>query len=476
MTIKAVMLDGGETGIDQELLDNLRTTVRGAVLTPGDPGYDAIRPVYNAMHTDRPAVVVQAAGTADVIDAINFAREQGLLLAVRGGGHSVAGLSSVDGGVLLDLALMNGVDVDPDAKLVRAQGGALWRDVDRETQVFALATPGGVVSDTGIAGLTLGGGEGWMRRKFGLSCDSLVSVQVVDASGKVRTASADTNADLFWAIRGGGGNFGVVTSFTFRLYHLGPTVAFAAAFHPIGEAPQVLRGFRAFMSGAPDEVTGLAVMTTLPPSQHTPPEIHDTPFIATAGVYAGDVDEGMKVMQPLRGLGTHLADISGPIPFLGVQTAFDEFFRRQVLRSYWKSTYLSELTDEAVDLVAAAAKERNSPRTLIALFSWGGAINRVGAEETAHAERAAQWMVSVDGNWHDPADDDRVITWVRERWAAIHKLGTGSTYLNFTGIADESTDVGVDSAFGRNRKRLAEIKKKYDPDNFFRLNNNIKPA
>jgi len=476
MAITAVMLNGGETEIDQELLANLRTSVRGAVLTPSDPGYDTVRPVYNAMHASRPAVVVQATGTADVIEAINFARARGLLLAVRGGGHSVAGLSSVDGGVLLDLALMNAVDVDADAKLVRAEGGALWRDVDRATQVFGLATPGGVVSDTGIAGLTLGGGEGWMRRKYGLSCDNLVSAQLVDANGEIRTASVDTNADLFWAIRGGGGNFGVVTSFTFTLHNLGPTVAFAAAFHPLAEAPRVLRGYREFMAGAPDEVTGLALMTTLPPSEHTPPAIHDTPFIVTAGVYAGDVDEGLKVMQPLRELGTHLADISGPIAFVNVQTAFDEFFERQQLRSYWKSTYLSDLTDDALDLVAAAAKERNSARTLIALFSWGGAINRVGAEETAHTERSAEWMVSVDGNWHDPADDDMVIAWVRERWAAIHKLGTGSTYLNFTGIADESPDVGVDSAFGRNLKRLAEIKKKYDPDNFFRLNNNIKPA
>lgn len=475
MSIKAVMLDGGETEIDTALLHSLRASVRGAVLTPGGPGYDAIRPAYNAMHPGRPAVVVQATGTADVVGAIHFARERGLLLAVRGGGHSVAGLSSVDGGVLLDLALMNRVEVDPDAKLVRADGGALWRDVDRETQVFGLATPGGVVSDTGIAGLTLGGGEGWLRRKYGLSCDNLVSAEVVDARGQVRTASADTNVDLFWAIRGGGGNFGVVTSFTFRLYELGPTVAFAAAFHPIAEAPHVLRGYRAFMAGAPDEVTGLAVMTTLPASEHTPPAIHDTPFIVTAGVYAGDVDEGLHVMQPLRELGTHLADISGPIPFVGVQTAFDEFFERQRLRSYWKSTYLANLTDEAVDLVAAAATERVSTRTLIALFSWGGAINRVGAEETANAERSAQWMVSVDGNWHSPADDDRVIAWVRERWAAIHKLGTGSTYLNFTGIAGESTDVGVESAFGRNLKRLAEIKRQYDPENFFRLNSNIKP-
>jgi FAD/FMN-containing dehydrogenase len=476
MTIRAVTLDGGETAIDDGILADLRTTVRGAVLTVGDPGYDGVRPVYNAMRPGRPAVVVQATGTADVIDAINFAREQSLLLAVRGGGHSVAGLSSVDGGVLLDLTLMNGVEVDPDARLVRAQGGALWGDVDRETQVFGLVTPGGIVSDTGIAGLTLGGGEGWVRRRYGLSCDNLVAAQVVDAKGQVRTASAGSNPDLFWAIRGGGGNFGVVTSFTFMLHELGPTVAFAGAFHPIAEAPRVLRGYRDFMAGAPDEVTGLAVMTTLPPSEHTPPEIHDTPFIVTGGVYAGDVDEGMEAMQPLRELGTHLADISGPIPFVGVQSAFDEFFPRGQLRSYWKSTYLSELTDEALDLVAEAARERTSPRTLIAAFSWGGAINRVGAEETANAERSAQWMVSIDGNWHDPGDDDSEITWVREHWAGIHKLGTGSTYLNFTGIADESTDIGVDSAFGRNLERLSEIKRKYDPDNFFRLNNNIKPT
>jgi FAD/FMN-containing dehydrogenase len=470
------MLNGGEAAIEQERLDSLRATVRGAVLTPGDSGYDAVRPAFNAMYPGRPAVVVQATDTADVVEAIKFARERGLLLAVRGGGHSVAGLSSVDGGVLLDLALMNKVDVDPDEKLVRAEGGALWRDVDRATQVFGLAAPGGIVSDTGIAGLTLGGGEGWMRRKYGLSCDSLVSAEVVDARGQVWTASNEANADLFWAIRGGGGNFGVVTSFTFRLYEVGPTVAFAAAFHPIAEAPRVLRGYRDFMTGAPDEVTGLAVMTTLPASAHTPPEVHDTPFIVTAGVYAGDVQEGMERMQPLRELGTQLADISGPIPFVAVQSAFDEFFQRQQLRSYWKSTYVAELTDDIVDLVASAAKERNSTRTLIALFSWGGAINRVGADETANAERSAQWMVSVDGNWRDPADDDAVISWVRERWAAIHKLGTGSTYLNFTGIAGESAEVGVDSAFGRNLKRLAGIKKKYDPDNFFRLNNNIKPA
>lgn len=476
MATRAATLDGSETRIEDEALEQLRMTIRGDVLTPEDPGYAGVRPAYNAMHPGRPSLVIRPTGTADVIDAVNFAREQGLLVAIRGGGHSVAGLSSTDGGLLIDLALMNGVDVDPEARIVRAQGGALWGDVDRETQAFGLVAPGGIVSDTGVAGLTLGGGEGHVRRKYGLSCDNLIEAQVVCADGQVRKASADTNPDLYWAIRGGGGNFGVATSFTFELHELGPIVAFAGVFYPMADAAGVLRGYRDFMANAPDEVTVLAALTTLPASEHTPPEIHDTPFIVTGAVYAGDVEEGMKVLQPLRELGTPLADISDPIPFVGVQQAFDEFFQRGVLRSYWKSTYLSELSDEAVDLVAKAGQERASTRTLIALFSWGGAINRVGPEDTANSERSANWMVSIDGNWHDAADDDKVVSWVRERWSAIHKLGTGSTYLNFTGITDEGADVGVESAFGKNLKRLADIKKKYDPDNFFRLNNNIKPG
>lgn len=476
MATRAATLDGSKTRIEDEALEQLRMTIRGDVLTPEDPGYAGVRPAYNAMHPGRPSLVIRPTGTADVIDAVNFAREQGLLVAIRGGGHSVAGLSSTDGGLLIDLALMNGVDVDPEARLVRAQGGALWGDVDRETQAFGLVAPGGIVSDTGVAGLTLGGGEGHVRRKYGLSCDNLIEAQVVCADGEVRKASADTNPDLYWAIRGGGGNFGVATSFTFELHELGPIVAFAGVFYPMADAAGVLRGYRDFMANAPDEVTALAALTTLPASEHTPPEIHDTPFIVTGAVYAGDVEEGMRVLQPLRELGTPLADISDPLPFVGVQQAFDEFFQRGQLRSYWKSTYLSELSDEAVDLVAKAGQERASTRTLIALFSWGGAINRVGPEDTANSERSANWMVSIDGNWHDAADDDKVVSWVRERWSAIHKLGTGSTYLNFTGITDEGADVGVESAFGKNLKRLADIKKKYDPDNFFRLNNNIKPG
>ena len=466
----------GKTSIDAEALAELRMVIRGEVLTPSDSGYASVPAPYNAMYPGHPAVVVRASGTADVMDAVKFARAHGLLLAIRSGGHSVAGLSSIDGGMLLDLSLMNGVTVDPDARLAVCQGGARWGDVDRETQAFGLVSPGGIVSDTGVAGLTLGGGEGWVRRKYGLACDNLVEAQIVTADGAVLKASATENADLFWAIRGGGGNFGVVTSFTFNTHPHGPIVAFNGCFYSPDDIDAVLRGYVEFMTDAPDEVSALCVSTTLPASEHMPPQVHNTPFIVVGGVYVGDPDEGLKVMQPMREFATPLVDISGPIPFVGVQAAFDEFFQRGVLRSYWKSTYMRELGDEALDVVGTTMVNRPSARTLISLFSWGGQINRVGAEDTANAERSAKFMFSVDGNWENPSEDDKVISWVRERWALGHALGTGSTYLNFTSVADDPTTVGVDDAFGRNLSRLREIKAKYDPDNFFRVNNNITPA
>jgi len=462
--------------ISDEDLEALRMAIRGDVLVEGDPGMATVRPAYNAMHPGHPTLVVRPTGVADVVDAVNFARDHGLLTAVRGGGHSVAGLSSVDGGMLIDLALMNGVDVDPEAGVGRVQGGALWGDVDRDTQAFGLVAPGGVVSDTGVAGLALGGGEGWVRRKYGLSSDNIVSAQVVCADGVIRTASTDTNPDLYWAIRGGGGNFGIVTSLTFQLHPLDSTVAFAGVFYPVEDAARIWRGFRDWAAHAPDEVSALCGCTTLPASEHTPPEIHDTPFVVVGGVYAGDREEGMAVMQPLRELGTPLADISGPMPFTGVQAAFDPFFVRGTLRSYWKSTYVKELNDDVLDIVVRRAQSRPADRVFVITFLMGGAINRVNPEETAYSERTANWMVSIDGNWHDASEDDRVIAWIRDAWSEVHELGTGTTYLNFTGISDEATDVGVESAFGRNLARLAEIKARYDPENLFRLNNNIAPA
>ena len=464
-----------EAALTAGAVDELRAGIRGRVLTPTEPGYDDIRPAFNAMHQGRPAVVVGCSGTADVVAAVNFARDRGLALAVRGGGHSIAGLSTIEGGLLIDLGEMNGVQVDTERRLVHVQGGAVLGDVDRETQAFGLVAPSGVVSDTGVAGLTLGGGYGWLRRRYGLACDGLVEAQVVCADGEVLTASADSNPDLFWAIRGGGGNFGIVTSFTFRLQELGPEVAFAAVMYPIEEVGDVLRKWRDYVEQVPNEVTSVCVTTTFPANPAMPEAVHDRPVAIVGGVHSGDVEEGMRVMQPLRELGTVLFDMSGPTPFVGVQSGFDPLFPRNQLRAYWKALYLKALDDEAIDMIAARAQSRPAPPTLVNTFHMGGAIGDVGPEDSAFAERSAPYLISIDGQWTDETDDDANVDWVRSTFAQLEEFGTGSVYLNFTGRAGEAPSAGVDSAFGRNLQRLAEVKKAYDPDNLFNLNDNIAP-
>jgi FAD/FMN-containing dehydrogenase len=461
--------------IPGERLSELKMQLRGEASTPSDPGYGLARRPFNAMHVDRPAVVVRCTGTADVVAAVNFARDNDLTPTVRGGGHSVAGLSSSDGGFVLDLSSMRGVQVDPEARLARVQGGAVLGDVDRETQVFGLATPFGVASETGVAGLTLGGGYGWLRRKHGLACDNLVSAQVVGADGEVRTASAETNPELLWALRGGGGNFGVVTSFTFRLHPVGPVVAFAGVFYPVESAAEVLRGYRDYFASAPDEVSSEALSLTFPADPGLPEPIHDQQCFVVGAVYAGDADQGMQVMQPLRELATPLADISQPMPFAVVQSAFDAFFPRGMLRAYWKSAYVTELSDEVIEIVARRSAERPSGLTFVDVYPMGGEVTRVRPDESAFGERAAQYMVSVAGNWPDAGDDEANIAWVREAWAEVDALGTGSTYLNFTGPEDPTAS-SVPHAFGRNLDRLAEVKARYDPGNLFRRNNNIQPS
>jgi FAD/FMN-containing dehydrogenase len=434
------------------------------------------RSTFNAMHDGQPEVAVSCSTTAEVVEAVKLARERGYAVAVRGGGHSIAGLSTIEGGMLIDLAPMNGVEVDPDRRIAHVGGGAIWSDVDTATQEHGLVAPGGVVSDTGVAGLTLGGGYGWVRRKYGLSCDSVVEAELVTADGEVLKASADENADLYWAIRGGGGNFGIVTSFTFALHPLGPEVAFSATFYPIEEYAQVLRGWREYVESAPDEVTAVCVSLTFPMNPELPEAIHDRPVVIVGGVYTGDVEEGLRITEPLRNLGTPLFDMSGPTPFTAVQTGFDPLFPRGQLRAYWKSQYLDELSDGAIDVIAAKAQERPAPLTLMNVFSMGGAIARVPEEDTAFATRSAPYMVSIDGMWTDAADDADNIAWTRATWEAVKEFGTGEVYLNFTGRADEAPSAGVDTALGRNMSRLAEIKAKYDPENFFAVNDNIRPA
>ena len=467
-------VNGGRTSIDDAVLEQFRITIRGDVLRPGDPGY-ADKPIYNAMHQRRPALIVRCTGTADVVDAVKFGRQHNLLVAVRGGGHSVAGHSSCDGGMVIDLTRMRSVYVDPHARIARVQGGALWADVDRETQAFGLIVPGGVVSETGVAGLTLGGGEGWVRRKYGLTIDSLLSSQVVCADGSVHTASPTSEPDLFWALRGGGGNFGVVTSFEFRAHPLGPIVAFAGVFYPVAAAATVLPRWRDYCAGAPDEVTSVALAITMPAGPHVPPPVHNQACLVIGGVYVGPPEDGMKVMQPLRELGTPLADISQPMPFAVVQSAFDGLFPMGKLQSYWKAQNLSGLPDEAIGIIAARANQRPSPLTLVVTFQMGGAINKVGSTDTAYAERSAPWMSSIDGNWENTADNDANIAWVRESFRQIAPYSTGTTYTNFTGQVDETAGALAATAYGANMARLGRVKAQYDPDNFFRVNANIAP-
>jgi FAD/FMN-containing dehydrogenase len=324
--------------------------------------------------------------------------------------------------------------------------------------------------------LTLGGGEGWVRRKYGLTIDSLLSARVVCADGSVRTASAKSEPDLFWALRGGGGNFGIVTSFEFRAHPLGPIVAFAGVFYRAADAANILPRWRDYCLQAPDEMTSVAVAITMPAAPTLPPPIHNQACLVIGGVYAGSSEQGMRAMQPLRELGTPLADISQPMPFHHVQTAFDPFFPMGKLRSYWKAQNLASLPDQAIEIIAARANQRPAPLTLVVTFQMGGAINRVGATETAYAERSAPWMSSIDGNWENPADNAENIAWVRESFSQIAPYSTGTTYTNFTGQADESASALASTAYGPNMDRLRLIKAKYDPDNFFRLNANIAPA
>ena len=463
-----------ETGLDAEALAALEETVRGSVLTPGDPGYDEARSIWNALIDRRPALIVQCSGAADVVDAVNFAREQGLDLSIKAGGHNVAGNAVNDGGLVIDLSQMRGVHVDPDTRTVRVQGGATWGDCDRETQLFGLAVPGGVVSTTGVAGLTLHGGLGHLRRKHGLSIDSLVSVDIVTADGQFRKASATKNEDLFWAVRGAGSNFGVVTSFEFQAYPVGPMVFVGASFYPFQEASTVLSGWRDFMATTPEELSSLAICWSIPPAPPFPPELHGTPIVAVAAAYCGSVEEGERVVQPLRELAEPLVDASGPWPWLGLQSGFDAIFPKGELR-YWKSRSVAELSDEVIAEIVELAGRRPAPLTDIVIWHHGGAMTRVGETETAYGGRDAPFLVTAEANWTDPAQNDEAIAWAREVWDAMERYSTGNVYLNFPGFGEEKDDLAR-AGYGVNYERLTELKAKYDPDNLFRMNINIPPA
>jgi FAD/FMN-containing dehydrogenase len=468
---------GSKAVIDDKHIEQLRAGMRGRLLLPGEPDYDQARVIFNGMFDRRPALIVRCRGVADVIDTVQFARRHHLLTAIRAGGHSVAGNSMCDEGLVIDLSQMTGVYVDHKRRVARIQGGATWADVDRETQAFGLATPGGIVSHTGVAGLALNGGIGWLRNKHGLTCDNLVSADVITADGAVITASASEHADLFWALRGGGGNFGVVSSFEFALHPVGPTVATVFSMYPIAATRDVLRRWREWVASAPEEASTEIVTWTAPPAPGLPDSVHDQEVVIAAGVYAADPQEGMRVLQPLREFGKPLGEIAAAIPYRSVQSAFDAMLPNTgKVIAYWKSLYLDNLADATIEIMADRAENRSSPSTMVFVQHLGGAVRRVGPKETAFPTRDAPFVLNFMGDWRDPCETPQHVAWVREAWNRLAPHSTGAAYLNYLGIEERDAEMLVRSAFGSNFDRLVEIKTKYDPTNLFRLNQNIKPS
>ncbi|MCI0429897.1 MAG: FAD-binding oxidoreductase, partial [Rhodospirillales bacterium] len=476
--VRVTKLDGSASELDAGAIEGFRNRFRGPLLQRETNGYDDARRVWNSLIDRKPALIALCTGTADVIEAVNFANDHDLLVAVRGGGHNVSGSAVCDGGLIVDLSLMRGVRVDRATATARAQGGATWAEVDRESQVFGLATTGGNISKTGIGGLTLGGGFGHMRRKHGLSIDNLVSVDIVTAGGECITANAHQHSDLFWALRGGGGNFGVVTSFQFRVHEIGPEVMFALPFYALEDAPAVLSQWRDFVEQAPNEISSIALFWRFPPIPLFPAEAHGRRVLGLAAMFAGPADKGETALQPLRQMGKPLFDMSGRGPYVNWQSAFDPFFMRGPLWSeyygYWKSLYLNGLPEAAIEGIVAAAREVPSESNLIALWHMGGAAAQVPVDATAFAKRHAPYLLSFDTSWTDPALSDQLSGWTRRQVDAMQKYSPGGAYLNFPGVGEDNEEL-VRTSYGENYARLVEVKTKYDPGNLFRMNVNIRP-
>ncbi len=462
--------------IEPRAAARLAKHLAGTVILPADEAYQEARLVWNGMIDRRPALIVCPENVEDVVQAVNFARMHDLQVAVRGGGHSVAGLGTNDGGLVIDLSEMKQVYVNPQTRRVRAGGGASLGDLDHATQAHGLAVPAGVVSETGIAGLALGGGLGWLRDKFGLTADNLVGAEVVTADGKVVVANETENADLLWGLRGGGGNFGIVTTFEFQAYPVGPEVMFAFVFHDGERMKDALQFYRQYLANKTDEVSTLAFAGVFPPGAEIFPEqLHGRHFIAFGAMYAGPVEAGRLALQPLRDFATPLADFSDVMPYVQAQTMFDEDYPAHEMRYYWKSLNLMALTDEAVDRFVTFALRQPSPYSTTDLWPIGGAVKFYGSEHAAYYGRQAAFLMNPEANWISPTDDSANIAWVREFVAAMGEFSDGSRYLNFAGFQEEGEQM-MQAAFGTHYQRLAQLKAKYDPDNFFHLNQNIQPA
>ena len=451
-------------------IQDLRTRLRGQVIGRADDGYEAARKVYNAMIDRRPYLIARCVDAADVIALVNFARENGLTLAVRGGGHSVPGFGTCDDGLVIDLSRMKGIRVDPETHTAWAQGGCTWGDLDHATHAFGLATPGGVVSTTGIAGLTLGGGVGHLSRKYGLSCDNLISADVVTADGRFLTASANENEDLFWSLRGGSGNFGVVTSFQYRLHPVS-TVYAGPILYPLERAGDAMRNYRDCVAQAPEDLNALFAFVVVPPEPPFPQHLHNTNVCAVLCCYVGPMDKAEQVVRPLREFGPPIFDLVGPMPYPVVQSLFDATVPPG-LQNYWKGDFVGEMSDQYIDVHVKYGPGVPNIHSGVHVFAVDGAVHRLGNNDTAFNYRDARFMHVIDGVYPDPADTPKIKTWVQNYWSELHPHSAGGAYVNFLGDEGEER---VAASYRDNYERLAAIKAKYDPTNLFHVNQNIKP-
>jgi FAD/FMN-containing dehydrogenase len=462
---------GSDIQVDGTALGELSASIKGQLVRPGDPAYDEHRKVWNGSIDRSPAVIVRCGGVEDVAAAIRFATSTGLPLAVRGGGHSFPGHSVCDDGIVIDLGPMKGVRVDSDARTARVQAGALWGDVDRETQEFGLATTGGFVSHTGVAGLTLGGGIGWLHRKHGLTIDQLLSANVITAGGELVKASQTENPDLFWGLRGGGGNFGIVTEFEFRLHPVGPTVFAGPVFWSMEDAAAVLRFYREWIADAPDELMTIPILRRAPAVEAVPADLRGELVVAVACCYSGPVEEGEEVLRPLKEFGSPVLDFCEPKPYLAHQSTFDAAFQHG-WHYYFRACDIAELSDDVIDVMVEHGKRITSPITSVALWQMGGAVPRVGEAETAFNGRDAAFTFNINGNSQTPEGFEAEREWARTYWSALEPYRS-SVYVNF--LMDEG-DERIRQAYGPEKyERLKALKRTYDPTNVFRLNQNIPP-
>ncbi len=465
------MIETGPNPIGDATIAEFVAGLRGTTVQPGDDDYDRERSIWNGAHDHQPAIIVRCAGVADVISTVDLARSEGLPLAVRGGGHSIPGFSTVDGGIVLDLSPMKGIQVDPSRRTVTAQGGCTWKDLDAETQQFGLAVTGGLVSSTGIAGFTTGGGIGWLMRKHGLASDNLIGADVVTAGGQFCHASADEHPDLFWGLRGGGGNFGVVTSFEYQLHEVGPTVLSGLVFYPADEAEQVLRGYRAACAAAPDELTTLVNLTTAPPLPFLPESVHGQPIIGVGGCWSGGLEAGAVATAPFRSLGTVIADVFSANPYAGWQQTLDPLYPRGI-HNYFRSAFLRTADDASLRILQHSLTTLPNALAEIHLQHLGGAVSRIDSNATAFAQRDQEFIVNVIARTQGADGFAEAIDWAR---GVTSDLGPDAdTYVNFTG---ESSPALVRAAYPPDTyRRLVDLKDAYDPTNLFRLNQNIAPS